>query len=120
MRKSRTRQTRVISVVIASGVALSGEIDLEGYGLMGIIMPGTWTTAGLSFEVSEASGGTFVDLFDDSNAEVVVAAIQAKAHGVELWQAALAPWRYIKFRSGTTGTPVNQVAERTIQLVLKA
>ena len=114
------RRTQVKEATIASGASLSGEIDLEGYVLLGIIMPSAWTTADLSFQVSDESGGTFVDLYDDNETEVVVEAAASRGIGVDTFATTIGAFRYLKVRSGDTGTPVTQGAERTIKLVLKA
>jgi hypothetical protein len=78
-------------------------------------MPAAWTAATLTFQVSY-DGTTFVDLYDDTGTEIQ-------------WQAAAsrfivpsAPSQFfgiqaLKVRSGTTGTPVNQGADRAIQVV---
>ena len=105
---------------IASGQSLSDEIDLEGYSLLGIIMPGSWTAAGLSFEAAQSPGGSFQDLHDSAGAEAVVTAAASRAIGLAgVTAEALAPFRIIKIRSGTSAVPVNQAAARTLELVLK-
>lgn len=116
----RTIKGTTKTAVIAAGASLSGEVDLEGYLLAGIIIPGAWTAANLTFQVSPTSGGTYVDLYDDAGNEVTVTVGGAsRGIGVDLLAGVLAQWRFIKLRSGTTGTPVNQAAERTLTLVLK-
>lgn len=106
----------VLKAVIASGVALSGELDLNGFRHISIQMPSAWTTANLTFQVAEKKGGIYQDVYDSSGNEFVVTAAVSRAIS-DITE--LAPFRFIKIRSGTTGTPVNQAAKRTLQLILK-
>ena len=105
----------ILKVTIANGTSLSGPAAIGRGTLMAVILP-TFTSASLSFQVSE-DGVTYREAFDSANAAVAVSAsvgdryIQAPA--------ALAGAAWIKVRSGTSGAPVNQGAERTISLVLK-
>lgn len=108
------------TTTIANGASLSGEVDLEGYSLVGIIMPAAWTAADLTFQAATTTEGTFCDVYDNSGVEVSTDADASRAIGTDGVALALAPFRFVKLRSGTTGTPVNQGAERTISLVLKA
>ena len=117
------RGDRAVDVTIADLASLSGEVDLEGAVLVGIAMPAAWTAANLTFQAASATGGTFQDVYDDAGGEVTVIAAVSRAIGVDVAAGALAPFRYIKVRSGTTGTPVVQTPGeglvRTITLVLK-
>ena len=113
-------ETYVRTATIASGASLSDEIDLGNWRHIGLVMPGTWTTASITFAVSNKSGGTFVPLYDDGGIEVTVSASQGTAVGLSLAALALAPWRYVKIRSGTSASAVNQAGDRTIEVVLKA
>lgn len=100
------------TATIASGASLSAAIDLGGATLSGIVVPASWTTANLTFQVS-LDGTTWYDLYADG-AEVSVAATAGKMHRVSIgdWLG----WRHVKIRSGTTGAPVNQAADRTLTL----
>lgn len=111
--------TTTITVTISSGTALSAEIDLGSYQLAAIQMPTAWDAANISFQATTASGGTYQDLYNDGGNEVVVVAAASRCIAVNAAAMSLAPLRYIKIRSGTTGTPVNQTATRTIILILK-
>lgn len=98
---------------------LSSVVDLQAYTLMGIIMPSTWATAGITFKVSESSGGTFYDLYDDAGNEVSASAANGRSVSLDSIALKLAPFRYIKMRSGTTATPVAQSTNVTITLLVK-
>lgn len=76
-------------------------------------MPASWTTANLTFQVSE-DGTTFYDLYNDAGTEYTVTAAANR-----VLRLTLADWlavRYMKIRSGTTGSAVNQAAARTLKL----
>ena len=108
--------TTTKSATIANGASLSEEIDLGGYGLAAIEMPAAWTAANLTFQAASASAGTFKNVYDAAGNQLTVT---ADASRVLTDIPELAPLRFIKIRSGTSGTPVNQGAERTITLILK-
>ena len=115
-----SRLREVIDFTISTGATgLSDSIDIKRFALMGIIMPSTWTAANLTFQAAQTSSGTFNDLFDDLGTEVVVTASDARFIGVDASAGVLATTAFIKVRSGTTGTPVVQAAERTLTLVVK-
>lgn len=102
-------------VTIAASGSLSAEVDLRNRVLAGIHMPAAWTAAAITFEVATVSGGTFQDVYAaGSEVSETVAAGQYVAvdplyyHGL----------KYIKVRSGTSGTPVAQAAERVVTLAL--
>lgn len=112
-------QTTTKTVTIASGASLSDEVDLEGYRIASIFMPATWTTANLTFAASNATGGTFNAFYDDTGTEVGVTAADSRTIGIDTVAGALASVRYLKVRSGTVGTAVNQGDERSIIFILK-
>lgn len=111
--------TTTITVTIASGTALSAEIDLGTAQLAAIYMPAAWDAANISFQAATVSGGTYQDVYNDGGNEVVVVASASRCISVNAAAMSLAPLRYIKIRSGSTGTPVNQTATRTLTLILK-
>ena len=109
-----------ITTTIASGASLSSEISLDSWTLDAIIMPSAWTTASLTFQAAEASGGTYVNLFDDGGNETTVAAAVDRYIALTVAdKEAVDSTRWLKIRSGTSSTAVNQGAERTIRLVLR-
>ncbi len=104
-------------VVILNTASLSDYIDLRGYIPFGIQMPAAWTTAGISFQVSD-DGVNFADLYDASG-EYTLAAAANRAIGFP-GANVLSGFKFIKVRSGTTGTPVAQGADRLIKIICKA
>jgi hypothetical protein len=109
------------TATIASGQSLSGEVDLEDAEYVSIVMPAAWDAASLTFQASPTSGGTFYDVYNAGGSEMsltvaaqrVVTMRQTNVHEL------LPTLRYIKIRSGTSGTPVNQTAQRDITLICK-
>ena len=106
---------QIFSAIIDAGGSLSPAVDLIDTRLFGFQMPSAWTTAAMTFSVS-ADGVTYNDLYDDTGAEVNLTVSASKFIVLSNPQRFLGI-RYIKVRSGTTGSAVNQAADRTIKLV---
>lgn len=105
----------LISVTIANGTSLSGEVNVNSKRIVGIIMPAAWTAANLSLQAA-ITGTTFGEVQDNGGTALAITA----AAGVYIAipdTVALRGLGRVKVRSGTSGTPVNQAAERTLQLV---
>jgi hypothetical protein len=94
---------------------ITSEIDLgKGGKLQGIYMPAAWTTAAITLQASDASGGTFRDVYDNAGTEESITA--AASQYISLYPDTFAGVRFIKIRSGTSATPVTQAAARTLIL----
>lgn len=106
------------SVTIANGASLSGVADLTGFMLAGIQMPAAWTAASLTFQVS-IDGTTYTDMYATDGTEVTVTGAAASRF-LAFVPSDFAGARYLKVRSGTTGSPVNQGAARTLILSFMA
>nr|BDD45293.1 hypothetical protein 15 [bacterium] len=104
------------TVTISSGSSLSDKIDLGGANLVGIEMPAGWTAANLTVQTS-SDGTNFFDLYDvlGNEKEITVDANRA----INLEPSEYINSRFIKLRSGTSGTPVNQAADRQITLIMR-
>lgn len=105
------------TALIANGASLSGAIDMGGRTLAGIQIPAAWTAADMTFMAS-FDGVNYFILRDQTGTEV-----QLTVAANYLIHTTLASWqgiRYLKVRSGTSGAPVNQGADRTITLVAVA
>lgn len=105
------------SVTILNGQSQpAAGYDLANRTLMGLELPAAWTAAGLSFQASR-DNATWRDLFT-INGEY---AFPSSSGGQFL---AVDPnyflgVRYLKIRSGTTGAPVAQGADRVVNLVFR-
>jgi len=104
------------SVSITSGQSLSDAVDLSGYDVVGVSLPSAWTAANLTFQGS-IDGSTYTNLIEKAGVELEI--IAAANYLIPLSSSAFAPLRFLKIRSGTSTTPVNQSANRTIQLILE-
>ena len=105
------------SVTIPNGQSLSNSVDLGGRTLGAIIMSAVWTAAALTFQAS-LDGVTWFNLLDNTGTEVNLAT--AANYFLNLTPASWQALRFLKFRSGTSGAPVNQGADRVINLVAVA
>lgn len=107
------------TATIAAGQSLSAAVDLNRRGLAGLIMPAGWDAAGLSFRVS-MDNQTFVNLYDtNGEATLPASTVVAASRGIMIDPRAFVGFRYVKVRSGTSGSPVTQSAERAITLVVR-
>lgn len=91
-------------------------INLGGRVLTGIYMPAAWTAAALTF-LASYDGTNFFPIYDDTGTEVSVTAAASTFITINpsTWFGTL---HYLKIRSGTAGTPVAQLADRTLTLIL--
>lgn len=102
---------------IASGQSLSDAIDLQGYTPLSVLMPGTWTAATLTFQLSADGGTTFVEVCDGYGSAVNPAA--AALQSIALDPAVFAAATHLKIRSGTSASAVNQAADRALILSMR-
>lgn len=107
--------TKSLTATILINTALSDAVELSGADIIRFSMPVAWTAADITFQISDDGGTTFRDLYME--------------WGFELGMWVDAGWSIetsvflrlqnidqIKIRSGTSGAPVNQTAERLILL----
>ncbi len=114
---SAQERREVVIATIANGASLSNAIDLTERGriLLGIDMPAAWTTANITFAVS-MDGVTYKPFrSDQAAAEYQIPVAAGVFVGLEIRYFFAV--RYFKLRSGTSGAPVAQNAEREITLV---
>lgn len=106
----------VQSVTIATGAGTaSAEIDLGAASAAGIILPADWVTSDITFKVSDDSGGTYQDLYNEAGAKITLAAMQASwSIGLDAVGSALFAFRYVKIVSVTS-----QAGTKTIKIVSK-
>lgn len=110
--KQAPRETS--TVTIAESASLSEGLDLIDRTLARIVMPAAWTAADITFQ-SSADGITYNDMYDQFGSEYTVTADASQDIGLNL--ADFIGVRFIKVRSGTSGSAVTQDAARTITLV---
>jgi hypothetical protein len=100
---------------IASGASLSNGLALQNNRAIAIQMPSSWTAANLTFQGSY-DGNTWDNVYDDSGTEVTVTA--AASRYIILDPSVFAGIEYLKIRSGTSGSAVNQGAARELNVVI--
>lgn len=104
-------------VTITNGTALSPAVPLGRGTLIGILIPAAWTAANITFQAS-ADDASFADVYDASGAELTLT-VGGAARYITLDQKLFMGFANLKIRSGTTGTPVNQGADRILTLVTR-
>ncbi|WP_425065628.1 hypothetical protein [Reyranella sp.] len=107
--------TATATITGGDATGLSGAVDCGSARLALIIMPAGWTAADLTFKES-VDNSTFVDKYDAYGVEYTVVCAASRAIVINLPDFLGA--RYLKFRSGTSGTPVTQSGNRVLTLVL--
>lgn len=105
------------AVLIANGASLSAAFEVGAGELVGIIVPSGWTAANLSFQAS-VDGTTFFNLYDNEGAEIT-AVVPVTTGCFLAWAPNVKAPIYLKIRSGTLGTPLNQGADRTLIAVIR-
>lgn len=120
MRNVAIKGTKTITIGTSSD-GQSSEIDLSGIELQAFRMPSAWTAGAITFLASDVTAGTFYDVYDSGGTELNLTVAASRTIGLtQAHRAVLRALRFIKFRSGTTGTPVQQAASRTIEIIYKA
>lgn len=113
----------VTTATIASGASMSSLVSIAPFSNVGppqsvqIIIPSTWTTANLTFFVCSSTGTGCVELYDGAGNEYTVV-VTAVSTIILLDPNVFSYVSYFKIQSGTTGSPVNQVAARTLMINL--
>ena len=102
---------------ITSGTSLSPGIPVSRANVIAFIMPSAWTTAALTFQGS-IDGDNFFNLFDQSGNEITVPT-DANRYIGGLDALGFGAFNYFRIRSGTSSTPVNQAADRSIRVVMR-
>ena len=117
-----SRRPQTEAVVIAAGASVSTAVDKSHHSHIAIFLPSTWTTAAITFLGSETLTGTYVQVVRATDvSEVAIPAVVASKVIVldtEFLEALIAI-PFLKLRSGTLDAPVNQVAEASINIVLR-
>ena len=105
----------VIQASIANGESQSGAIPIGGRTYVAITVSPQWTAAALTFLASNEEGGTFLPVYKEDGTELTIASanvVVSRNIGLGALMQYLSPFKFIKLRSGTAATPVNQDAAR--------
>jgi len=112
------RDNQVLTVTIANGAALSDAFDMRRFSFLTVHMPAAWTAASMGFYVSSSQGGTFLPLYDDEgNVVEITSPAVDKAYTAP---ATVGGAHWVKLWSETSGSGVNQGAERSLIVNLKS
>lgn len=104
------------TATIANGQSLSGAVDLGTMRLFAIVMPATMTGTSLTFQASH-DGSTYNNVYDDGGNELTYTTAASRYIVV----SSPAKWigiRYLKVRSGTSGSATAEGGARSITLVV--
>lgn len=118
------RGRTTVPVFIASGTSLSTEVNVDRGRIVGIQMPAGWDAAGISLQalIRQAAGNppapVFGNVQDQAGAALLVTAPVLDSYVALADTAPLRALGRIKVRSGTSGAPVNQTADRNFFLVV--
>lgn len=105
------------SAVISSGQSVSTTVFLGNGTLVGLIVPSSWTAANITIQAS-LNNTTFYDVHFDNGTEYQLSA--AASRWITMLPHEVSGILYLRLRSGTSGAPVNQAADRTITLITRA
>lgn len=112
---SRPASQLSVTATILSGANLSGAVDCgSGRRALRLHMSAAWTAAAITIQTS-VDGATFADAYDNLGVEYTIQA--AAGRSILLPLSDFIGIRYFKLRSGTSGTPVNQGADRALTLI---
>lgn len=116
---SISSQRSVATATIANGASVSGSVDLLSTALLGFIAPSGWTAAALSIEVSVDGSNWSAAIYDGSNSAVGSwsAVVAGAAYAVDA--VSMLPFRYVRFRSGSGASPVNQGEQRDFIVITR-
>jgi len=114
---AQAQNRNIVEATIDNGTSLSPAVYLAGEVLVGIRMPAAWTAASITFQAS-MDDVTYLNVYLSTAATELAITVAVDRH---IW---LVPWdnasyRWLKVRSGAAGAPVNQLAERTIELITR-
>lgn len=106
--------TETVQCDILSGASLSAEINMVGRIPVGLYIPAGWASASVTFQFAHEGGGIYFDVLDNTGAELVAPVVAGAylALNSQLFLGA----RFLRLRSGTTSTPVNQVADQSVMI----
>lgn len=111
--------TETDSVTIADNASLSSAIDLGGRGLTAIIIPSTWVTATVvTFQVS-IDGATYYNVYYNASGTLTEYSVPvAASRYIPMDQTKFFGVRFLKIRSGTSGSPTNQTEDAGVVIPL--
>lgn len=108
-------QTVASTATIAVSASLSGIVDLNGQILTAIVIPAATEGTSMTFQQS-ADGTNFYDVYKDDGTEYSITVAASRYIVVD--QSKFAGVRWLKVRTGTSGSPTTQSgADAAITLI---
>jgi hypothetical protein len=102
-----------LSVTIANNAQVSSAVDLGGYVLSGLILPATFTSTAITFQMGNETQGTYFDIYDSTNTQLSMTVTQGRSY---LFQPSdFVGVRYLKIKSGSA-----EGGARTVTLIARA
>jgi hypothetical protein len=118
-----TSPTKVVSLTIASGAAVSQAFPLMDFIGGKIIVPSEWTDANIGFKVCDSQDGTFVIACKDDGTPIQISGVTTNASKAYKIPNELFPAHHVKLWSksttAATTTDTNQGAARSLTVMLK-
>lgn len=105
------------SITIPSGQSLSPALEINDNLLMALSAPSAWTAADITFQVSH-DNSTYQDLYDSDGEEFKATIVAGKFQFIQE-PIAFSGFNYVKLRSGTSASPVNQAGDRQVITLFK-
>ncbi len=119
-------------VMIANGTAVSTIAYIGDGDFIGLVMPAGWDAAGITFQggvalpntpvaqspATETGPPVFANLFNQGGNEVTITS-PAAGEQITIPEDMINGCEWIKIRSGTSGSPVNQTADRTLYVIVQ-
>jgi len=106
--------------LIHAGQSISDARDVGGWDPLGVQLPTAWTTANLTFLAAERFNGTYLPVYGPTLTEArLTVGSQQRTILVVSGIADLRGLRYMKLRSGTEASPVVQLADRTVNMLVR-
>jgi hypothetical protein len=106
------------AVTIASGASLSTAIAIgANYFPCVLLMPAAWTAADITFQLS-LDNSTFYNVYNADGTEYTLTA-PVSSSAILLPPADFSGAKYLKIRSGTAGSPVNQSGAKSLSILVK-
>lgn len=110
---------RKTTTTIADSTSLSPAVECPGQRVLcAVRVPSGWTTAAISFQVSDDGGTTYTVLWTDAGAEYSIAAVTA-SKTVAVDPTNFLGATHIKIQSGTSGATVSQSGGDIVTLVFR-
>jgi hypothetical protein len=107
----------ILTATIPNGASVTGTIDCNSRAILGFVAPAAWTAAALNAEVSVDGVTWSTAAYDSAGAAVGSWSSITAGAGYAFDLNGMIPWRYIRLRSGTSGVPVAQGADRVFSVI---